>query len=118
MAGNRRNPPSQEIDDKVSKVNWRASVGVRRRPDLATEIREAQFAIGRLDGLPVIQLDHRASCSLCGMAHAPLGDFRDYLRSRILLGAFVSDGEHVQVARLRHELSAELQARWPGPMWC
>jgi len=47
-------------------------------------------------------------------ARTRLGDFSERLRSRLMLGAFVTGVDYVQAVRRRRELRAELQAAMRG----
>jgi aspartyl-tRNA(Asn)/glutamyl-tRNA(Gln) amidotransferase subunit A len=47
-------------------------------------------------------------------ARTRLGDFSERLRSRLMLGAFVTGVDYVQAVRRRRELRAELQAAMQG----
>ena len=47
-------------------------------------------------------------------ARTRLGDFSERLRSRLMLGAFVTGVDYVQAVRRRRELRAELQAAMHG----
>src|SRR5262249_21280901 len=79
--------------------------------DLGAEIREVQvsplqdwLACGTL-----ISITERAA-AYEEWARTRLGDFSERLRSRLMLGAFVTGVDYVQALRRRRELRAELQA--------
>jgi aspartyl-tRNA(Asn)/glutamyl-tRNA(Gln) amidotransferase subunit A len=101
-----------ETDNKVSDGTQRgitAAIGTFR--DLGAEIREVQLsplqdwlACGSL-----ISITERAA-AYEEWARTRLGDFSERVRSRLMLGAFVSGVDYVQAVRRRRELRAELQA--------
>src|SRR5947199_2244252 len=101
-----------EVDHKVSDRTQRgitAAIGTFR--DLGAELREVQLsplqdwlACGSL-----ISITERAA-AYEEWARTRLGDFSERLRSRLMLGAFVTGVDYVQAVRRRRELRAELQA--------
>ncbi len=101
-----------ETDHKVSDGTQRgitAAIGTFR--ELGAEIREVQLsplqdwlACGSL-----ISITERAA-AYEEWARTRLGDFSERLRSRLMLGAFVTGVDYVQAVRRRRELRAELQA--------
>src|SRR6266481_4244910 len=105
-----------ETDHKVSDGTQRgitAAIGTFR--DLGAEIREVQLsplqdwlACGSL-----ISITERAA-AYEEWARTRLGDFSERLRSRLMLGAFVTGVDYVQAVRRRRELRAELQAAMRG----
>jgi aspartyl-tRNA(Asn)/glutamyl-tRNA(Gln) amidotransferase subunit A len=105
-----------ETDNKVSDGTQRgitAAIGTLR--DLGAEIREVQLsplqdwlACGSL-----ISITERAA-AYEEWARSRLGDFSERVRSRLMLGAFVSGVDYVQAVRRRRELRAELQAAMKG----
>src|ERR1700720_11748 len=105
-----------ETDHKVSDGTQRgitAAIGAFR--DLGAEIREVQLsplqdwlACGSL-----ISITERAA-AYEEWARTRLGDFSERLRSRLMLGAFVTGVDYVQAVRRRRELRAELQAAMRG----
>jgi Asp-tRNA(Asn)/Glu-tRNA(Gln) amidotransferase A subunit family amidase len=105
-----------ETDHKVSEGTQRgitAAIGTFR--DLGAEIREVQLsplqdwnACGSL-----ISITERAA-AYEEWARTRLGDFSERLRSRLMLGAFVTGVDYVQATRRRRELRAELQAAMRG----
>src|SRR6266478_3909548 len=105
-----------ETDHKVSDDTQRgitAAIGTFR--DLGAEIREVQLsplqdwtACGSL-----ISITERAA-AYEEWARTRLGDFSERLRSRLMLGAFVSGVDYVQAVRRRRELRAELQQAMSG----
>jgi aspartyl-tRNA(Asn)/glutamyl-tRNA(Gln) amidotransferase subunit A len=105
-----------ETDHKVSEGTQRgitAAIGTFR--DLGAEIREVQLsplqdwnACGSL-----ISITERAA-AYEEWARTRLSDFSERLRSRLMLGAFVSGVDYVQAVRRRRELRAELQAAMQG----
>jgi aspartyl-tRNA(Asn)/glutamyl-tRNA(Gln) amidotransferase subunit A len=105
-----------ETDNKVSDGTQRgitAAIGTLR--DLGAEIREVQLsplqdwlACGSL-----ISITERAA-AYEEWARTRLGDFSERVRSRLMLGAFVSGVDYVQAVRRRRELRAELQAAMKG----
>jgi aspartyl-tRNA(Asn)/glutamyl-tRNA(Gln) amidotransferase subunit A len=105
-----------ETDHKVSDGTQRgitAAIGTLR--DLGAEICEVQLsplqdwlACGSL-----ISITERAA-AYEEWARTRLGDFSERLRSRLMLGAFVTGVDYVQAVRRRRELRAELQAAMRG----
>src|SRR5438105_1351913 len=105
-----------ETDHKVSDGTQRgitAAIGSLR--DLGAEIREVQLsplqdwlACGSL-----ISITERAA-AYEEWARTRLGDFSERLRSRLMLGAFVTGVDYVQAVRRRRELRAELQVAMRG----
>jgi aspartyl-tRNA(Asn)/glutamyl-tRNA(Gln) amidotransferase subunit A len=105
-----------ETDHKVSDGTQRgitAAIGTFR--DLGAEIREVQLsplqdwlACGSL-----ISITERAA-AYEEWARTRLGDFSERLRSRLMLGAFVTGVDYVQAVRRRRELRTELQAAMRG----
>jgi aspartyl-tRNA(Asn)/glutamyl-tRNA(Gln) amidotransferase subunit A len=105
-----------ETDHKVSDGTQRGisgAIGTFR--DLGAEIREVQLsplqdwlACGSL-----ISITERAA-AYEEWARTRLGDFSERLRSRLMLGAFVTGVDYVQAVRRRRELRAELQAAMRG----
>src|SRR5271163_3159789 len=100
-----------ETDHKVSDGTQRgitAAIGTFR--DLGAEIREVQLsplqdwaACGSL-----ISITERAA-AYEEWSRTRLGDFSERLRSRLMLGAFVTGVDYVQAVRRRRELRAELK---------
>jgi aspartyl-tRNA(Asn)/glutamyl-tRNA(Gln) amidotransferase subunit A len=105
-----------ETDHKVSEGTQRGiSAAIASFRDLGAEIRELQLsplqdwtACGSL-----ISITERAS-AYEEWARTRLGDFGERMRSRLMLGAFVSGVDYVQAVRRRRELRAELQAAMAG----
>src|SRR6201998_244095 len=105
-----------ETDHKVSDGTQRgitAAIGTLR--DLGAEIREVQLsplqdwlACGSL-----ISITERAA-AYEEWTRTRLGDFSERLRSRLMLGAFVTGVDYVQAVRRRRELRAELQTAMRG----
>jgi aspartyl-tRNA(Asn)/glutamyl-tRNA(Gln) amidotransferase subunit A len=101
-----------ETDHKVSEGTQRGiTAAIATFRDLGAEIREVQLsplqdwhACGSL-----ISIAERAA-AYEEWARTRLGDFSERLRSRLILGAFVSGADYVQAVRRRRELRAELQA--------
>jgi aspartyl-tRNA(Asn)/glutamyl-tRNA(Gln) amidotransferase subunit A len=101
-----------ETDHKVSDGTQRGiTAAIATLRDLGAEIREVQLsplqdwaACGSL-----ISITERAA-AYEEWARTRLGDFSERLRSRLMLGAFVSGVDYVQAVRRRRELRAELQA--------
>jgi aspartyl-tRNA(Asn)/glutamyl-tRNA(Gln) amidotransferase subunit A len=101
-----------ETDHKVSEATQRAiTAAIATFRDLGAEIREVQLsplqdwvACGSL-----ISITERAA-AYEEWARTRLGDFSERLRSRLMLGAFISGVDYVQAVRRRRELRAELQA--------
>ncbi|HEY1301104.1 MAG TPA: amidase [Stellaceae bacterium] len=100
-----------ETDHKVAPATQRGidgAIGAFR--ELGAEIREVQVsplqdwaACGSL-----ISITERAA-AYEEWARTRLGDFGERMRSRLMLGAFVSGVDYVQALRRRRELRAELQ---------
>jgi len=105
-----------ETDHKVSEGTQRGiSAAIATFRDLGAEIREVQLsplqdwtACGSL-----ISITERAA-AYEEWARTRLGDFGERMRSRLMLGAFVTGIDYVQAARRRRELRAELQAAMAG----
>jgi aspartyl-tRNA(Asn)/glutamyl-tRNA(Gln) amidotransferase subunit A len=105
-----------ETDHKVSDGTQRGiTAAIVTLRDLGAEIREVQLsplqdwhACGSL-----ISITERAA-AYEEWARSRLGDFSERLRSRLMLGAFVSGVDYVQAMRRRRELRAELQAAMQG----
>jgi aspartyl-tRNA(Asn)/glutamyl-tRNA(Gln) amidotransferase subunit A len=101
-----------ETDHKVSEGTQRGiTAAIATFRDLGAEIREVQLsplqdwaACGSL-----ISITERAA-AYEEWARTRLGDFSERLRSRLMLGAFVTGVDYVQAVRRRRELRAELQA--------
>ena len=101
-----------EIDNKVSDGTQRGiTAAIATFRDLGAEIREVQLsplqdwaACGSL-----ISITERAA-AYEEWARTRLPDFGERLRSRLMLGAFVSGVDYVQALRRRRELRAELKA--------
>ena len=100
-----------ETDHKVSNGTQRGiTAAIATFRDLGAEIREVQLsplqdwhACGSL-----ISITERAA-AYEEWAHTRLGEFSERLRSRLMLGAFVTGVDYVQAVRRRRELRAELQ---------
>jgi aspartyl-tRNA(Asn)/glutamyl-tRNA(Gln) amidotransferase subunit A len=105
-----------ETDHKVSEGTQRGiTAAIATLRDLGAEIREVQLsplqdwlACGSL-----ISIVERAA-AYEEWARTRLGEFSERLRSRLLLGAFVSGVDYVQAVRRRRELRAELQTAMRG----
>jgi aspartyl-tRNA(Asn)/glutamyl-tRNA(Gln) amidotransferase subunit A len=105
-----------ETDHKVSDGTQRGiTAAIATFRDLGADIREVQLsplqdwnACGSL-----ISITERAA-AYEEWARTRLGDFSERLRSRLMLGAFVSGVDYVQAVRRRRELRAELQAAMKG----
>ena len=105
-----------ETDHKVSEGTQRGiSAAIATFRDLGAEIREVQLsplqdwtACGSL-----ISITERAA-AYEEWARTRLGDFGERMRSRLMLGAFMSGVDYVQAVRRRRELRAELQAAMAG----
>jgi aspartyl-tRNA(Asn)/glutamyl-tRNA(Gln) amidotransferase subunit A len=105
-----------ETDHKVSEGTQRgitAAIAIFR--DLGAEIREVQLsplqdwlACGSL-----ISITERAA-AYEEWARTRLGEFSERVRSRLMLGAFVTGVDYVQAVRRRRELRAELQWAMKG----
>jgi len=105
-----------EVDHKVSEGTQRGiTAALATLRDLGAELREVQLS----------QLQDWAACgSLISIteraaayeewSRTRLGDFSERMRSRLMLGAFVSGVDYVQAVRRRRELRAELQAAMAG----
>jgi len=106
----------QETDHKVSEGTQRGiTAAIATFRDLGAEIREVQLsplqdwhACGSL-----ISIAERAA-AYEEWARTRLGDFSERLRSRLMLGTFVTGVDYVQAVRRRRELRAELQAAMQG----
>ena len=105
-----------EVDHKVSGGTQRGiTAAVATFRELGAEIREVQLsplqdwtACGSL-----ISITERAA-AYEEWARTRLGDFSERMRSRLMLGAFVSGVDYVQAVRRRRELRAELQMAMAG----
>jgi aspartyl-tRNA(Asn)/glutamyl-tRNA(Gln) amidotransferase subunit A len=105
-----------ETDHKVSEGTQRGiDAALATFRDLGAELREVQLsplqdwaACGSL-----ISITERAA-AYEEWARTRLGEFSERLRSRLMLGAFVSGVDYVQAVRRRRELRAELQAAMRG----
>jgi aspartyl-tRNA(Asn)/glutamyl-tRNA(Gln) amidotransferase subunit A len=105
-----------ETDNKVSEGTQRGiTAAIATFRDLGADIREVQLsplqdwlACGSL-----ISITERAA-AYEEWARTRLGDFSERLRSRLMLGAFVSGVDYLQAVRRRRELRAELQAAMKG----
>jgi aspartyl-tRNA(Asn)/glutamyl-tRNA(Gln) amidotransferase subunit A len=105
-----------ETDHKVSGGTQRgitAAIAIFR--DLGAEISEVQLsplqdwlACGSL-----ISITERAA-AYEEWARTRLGEFSERVRSRLMLGAFVTGVDYVQAVRRRRELRAELQSAMKG----
>jgi aspartyl-tRNA(Asn)/glutamyl-tRNA(Gln) amidotransferase subunit A len=101
-----------ETDHKVSEGTQRGiTAAIATFRELGAEIREVQLsplqdwlACGSL-----ISITERAA-AYEEWARTRLGEFSERLRSRLMLGAFVSGVDYVQAVRRRRELRAELQS--------
>ena len=101
-----------ETDHKVSDGTQRGiTAAIAAFRDLGAEIREVQLsplqdwaACGSL-----ISITERAA-AYEEWARTRLGDFGERMRSRLMLGAFVSGVDYLQAVRRRRELRAELKA--------
>ena len=101
-----------ETDHKVAASTQRGIDGaVETFRGLGAEIREVQLsplqdwhACGSL-----ISITERAA-AYEEWSRTRLGDFGERMRTRLMLGAFVSGVDYVQAVRRRRELRAELQA--------
>jgi aspartyl-tRNA(Asn)/glutamyl-tRNA(Gln) amidotransferase subunit A len=105
-----------ETDHKVSEGTQRGiTAALATFRDLGAEIREVQLsplqdwnACGS-----IISITERAA-AYEEWSRTRLADFSERLRSRLMLGAFVSGVDYVQAMRRRRELRAELQAAMAG----
>src|SRR6516165_10551051 len=105
-----------ETDHKVSDGTQRGiTAALATFRDLGSELREVQLsplqdwaACGAL-----ISITERAA-AYEEWSRTRLGDFSERMRSRLMLGAFVSGVDYVQAVRRRRELRAELQAAMAG----
>jgi aspartyl-tRNA(Asn)/glutamyl-tRNA(Gln) amidotransferase subunit A len=105
-----------ETDHKVAPATQRGiDNAIATFRDLGAEIREVQLsplqdwaACGSL-----ISITERAA-AYEEWARTRLGDFGERMRSRLMLGAFVSGVDYVQAVRRRRELRAELQQAMRG----
>ncbi len=105
-----------ETDHKVAPATQRGIDGaIATFRGLGAEIREVQLsplqdwaACGSL-----ISITERAA-AYEEWARTRLGDFGERMRSRLMLGAFVSGVDYVQALRRRRELRAELQQAMKG----
>jgi aspartyl-tRNA(Asn)/glutamyl-tRNA(Gln) amidotransferase subunit A len=105
-----------ETDHKVSEGTQRGiTAAITTFRDLGAEISEVQLsplqdwlACGSL-----ISITERAA-AYEEWARTRLGDFSERLRSRLMLGAFVTGVDYVQAVRRRRELRAELQGAMRG----
>ena len=100
-----------EVDRKVSEATQRGiDAAIATLRDLGAEIREVQLsplqdwaACGQL-----ISITERAA-AYEEWARTRLHDFSDRMRTRLMVGAFVSGVDYVQAVRRRRELRAELK---------
>ena len=105
-----------ETDHKVSEGTQRGiTAAIATFRELGAEIREVQLsplqdwhACGSL-----ISIVERAA-AYDEWARTRLPDFGERMRSRLMLGAFVSGVDYLQAVRRRRELRAELQAAMAG----
>jgi aspartyl-tRNA(Asn)/glutamyl-tRNA(Gln) amidotransferase subunit A len=105
-----------ETDHKVSEGTQRGiTAAIATFRELGAEIREVQLspladwiACGSL-----ISITERAA-AYEEWARTRLADFGERMRSRLMLGAFVSGVDYLQAVRRRRELRAELQAAMAG----
>ena len=105
-----------EIDHKVGAATQRGiDAALATFRGLGAEIREVQLsplqdwaACGWL-----ISITERAA-AYEEWARTRLGDFGERMRSRLMLGAFVSGVDYVQAVRRRRELRTELQKAMAG----
>jgi len=105
-----------EVDHKVSDGTQRGiTAALATFRDLGAELREVQLsplqdwaACGSL-----ISITERAA-AYEEWSRTRLGDFSERMRSRLMLGAFVSGVDYVQAVRRRRELRAELQTAMVG----
>jgi aspartyl-tRNA(Asn)/glutamyl-tRNA(Gln) amidotransferase subunit A len=101
-----------ETDHKVSDGTQRGiTAAITTFRDLGAELYEVQLsplqdwlACGSL-----ISITERAA-AYDEWARTRLGDFSEQVRSRLMLGAFVTGVDYVQAVRRRRELRAELQS--------
>ncbi len=105
-----------ETDHKVSEGTQRGiTAAIATFRELGAEIREVQLspledwvACGSL-----ISIVERAA-AYEEWARTRLADFGERMRSRLMLGAFVSGVDYLQAVRRRRELRAELKAAMTG----
>src|SRR5246127_791805 len=105
-----------EVDHKVSDGTQRGiDAALATFRDLGAELREVQLsplqdwnACGSLISIVERTAAHEE------WARTRLGDFGERMRSRLMLGAFVSGVDYVQAVRRRRELRAELQTAMKG----
>jgi aspartyl-tRNA(Asn)/glutamyl-tRNA(Gln) amidotransferase subunit A len=105
-----------ETDHKVSESTRRGIIAaIATFRDLGAEMREVQLsplqdwlACGSL-----ISITERAA-AYEEWARTRLGDFSERVRSRLMLGAFVTGVDYIQAVRRRRELRAELQSAMKG----
>src|SRR5215469_5610910 len=105
-----------ETDHKVSGGTQRGiTAAIATLRELGAEIREVQLsplqdwlACGSL-----MSITERAA-AYEEWVRTRLGDFSERLRSRLMLGAFVTGVDYVQAVRRRRELRAELQTAMKG----
>ena len=105
-----------ETDYKVSEGTQRGiAAAIATFRDLGAEIREVQLSPLQDWGAcgSLISITERAA-AYEEWARTRLGDFSERLRSRLMLGAFVSGVDYIQAVRRRRELRAELQAAMQG----
>ncbi|HKS89821.1 MAG TPA: amidase [Stellaceae bacterium] len=101
-----------ETDHKVGEATQRGiNAAIAAFRELGAEIREVQLsplqdwaACGSL-----ISITERAA-AYEEWSRTRLGDFGERMRSRLMLGAFVSGVDYLQAVRRRRELRAELKA--------
>src|SRR5580700_10635928 len=105
-----------ETDHKVSDGTQRGiDAAIATFRDLGAEIREVQLSPLQDWGAcgSLISITERAA-AYEEWAKTRLGDFGERMRSRLMLGAFVSGVDYLQAVRRRRELRAELQAAMTG----
>jgi aspartyl-tRNA(Asn)/glutamyl-tRNA(Gln) amidotransferase subunit A len=105
-----------ETDYKVGEGTQRGiQAAITTFRDLGAEIREVQVSPLQDWGAcgSLISITERAA-AYEEWARTRLGDFSERLRSRLMLGAFVSGVDYLQAVRRRRELRAELQAAMTG----
>ena len=105
-----------EIDHKVGAATQRGiDAALATFRGLGAEIREVQLSPlqdwAACGGL--ISITERAA-AYEEWARTRLGDFGERMRSRLMLGAFVSGVDYVQAVRRRRELRTELQKAMAG----
>jgi aspartyl-tRNA(Asn)/glutamyl-tRNA(Gln) amidotransferase subunit A len=101
-----------ETDHKVSEGTQRGiDAAIATFRDLGAEIREVQLSPLQewVDCGSLISITERAA-AYEEWARTRLGDFGERMRTRLMLGAFVSGVDYLQAVRRRRELRAELKA--------